>query len=61
MGGAGKGGQLLLEKLDLRAHHILAMGQNPRDRRVDLRPQPRLLGGEIDKGDRRLNGGALDQ
>ena len=45
--GARERRQLLFQKLDLGAHHVLAVGQNPGDRRFDLRLQPRLLGGQI--------------
>jgi hypothetical protein len=43
--------QLLLERLDLGAHHIGAVGQHLGDGGVDPGLDPPLLGGEVDKGD----------
>ncbi len=50
--GAGEGGELALEQPDLGPHHVLPVREHTRDGGVDLRFQARLLGGQVDEGNR---------
>jgi hypothetical protein len=44
--------ELAFQRGDLRPHDVLAMIQNPRHGTIDLRPDSRLLGRQIDEGQR---------